>query len=130
MLRPEVAVARRLRREMSLPEVQLWQRLRRISGGVRFRRQHPIGPYVVDFYCARAALVVEIDGLAHDCADRPARDALRDAFLTDNGYRVVRIAAARVLADAQATADAIVSLAARPLHRPADGPPPRTGEDL
>ncbi|WP_367113614.1 endonuclease domain-containing protein [uncultured Sphingomonas sp.] len=130
MLRPEVSAARRLRRDMPLPEVQLWQRLCGSPRGVRFRRQHPIGPYVVDFYCAKASLVFEIDGMAHDCADRPARDALRDAFLTENGHRVVRIAAARVLADAQATADAIVSLAARPLHRPADGPPPRAGEDL
>jgi len=129
MLRPEVAVARRLRCDMSLPEVQLWQQLRGSRRGVRFRRQHPIGPYVVDFYCAKASLVIEVDGMAHDVADRPARDALRDAFLTDNGYRLVHIAAARILTDAQATADAIVSLAARPLHRPADGPPPRAGED-
>ncbi len=51
MLRPEVSIARKLRREMSLPEVQLWQRLRGRVGRFRFRRQHPIGPYVVDFYC-------------------------------------------------------------------------------
>ncbi|KQN26791.1 hypothetical protein ASE86_02200 [Sphingomonas sp. Leaf33] len=114
---------------MSLPEVQLWQHLRGSPGGVRFRRQHPIGPYLVDFYCAKASLVVEIDGFAHDVADRPERDALRDMFLSDNGYWVVRIAAARILADPQATADAIVSLAACPLHQPAAGPPPRAGED-
>lgn len=129
MLRPEVAIARRQRRNLSLPEVMLWQRLRGSPGGLRFRRQHPVGPYVVDFYCAKGGLVIEVDGSGHDRGDRPARDARRDAYLAGNGYRIIRIAAARVLADVQAVADAIFALAANPLHRPADGPPPRAGED-
>ncbi|MFD1787622.1 endonuclease domain-containing protein [Sphingomonas floccifaciens] len=114
---------------MTLPEVQLWQQLRGSPQGVSFRRQHPIGPYVVDFFCPKASLVIEIDGISRDMANRPARDALRDAFLADNGYRVLRIAAARILADPTGTAEAIVSRAARPLHQPAAGPPPRVGED-
>jgi very-short-patch-repair endonuclease len=130
MLRPETVTARSLRREMSFPEVLLWQELRGRRTGLKFRRQHPIGPYVVDFYCSEASLVVEIDGEAHDRGDRPARDWLRDQFLQENGYRVLRIKAAEVLRDAGAVAALAVSQAAAPLHHSpmASGPPPRAGE--
>ena len=57
--------ARRLRRNMSLPEVLLWQILRRQPGHIKFRRQHPIGRYVLDFYVLELRLAIEIDGLAH-----------------------------------------------------------------
>jgi very-short-patch-repair endonuclease len=61
--------ARALRRKMSLPEVVLWQALRRGQvAGLRFRRQHPIGPYILDFYCLSARLAIEVDGFAHDNA--------------------------------------------------------------
>ncbi len=114
-LHPEVAVARRLRRDLSLPEVLLWQRLRGGRTGAKVRRQHPVGPYVVDFYCHGARLVVEIDGEAHDRGDRPVRDDARIAFLREQGLRVVRIAARRVIADADGVADAIAAIVARPL---------------
>ena len=123
--RPETATARKLRREMSLPEVLLWQRLRGGKAGAKFRRQHPVGPYVLDFYCSEAGLVVEIDGEAHDRAARPERDAVRDAFLRENGYRVRRFAAGEVLKDVDAVAAAVAALVVSPLHHPADGPPPR-----
>ena len=55
--------AKQQRRNMSLPEVKLWALLRRSPGGVGFRRQHPVGPYVADCYCHAAKLVIEIDGL-------------------------------------------------------------------
>jgi very-short-patch-repair endonuclease len=58
----------------------------------------------------------------------PARDLVRDDFIRENGFKVLRIAAARVIADATGTAEAIVARAVSPLHRPADGPPPRSGE--
>jgi very-short-patch-repair endonuclease len=115
---------------MSLPEVLLWQPLRGSKAGLKFRRQHPIGNYVVDFYCREAALAIEIDGEAHSRADRPVRDDRRDAFLKENGYQVLHIQASEVLADADRVATSIASLVARPLHHPADGPPPRTGEDF
>ena len=67
-----VRTARRLRRALSAPEARLWSRLReRAPGRPVFRRQHPIGPYVLDFYCAKARLAVEIDGASHDMGDRP-----------------------------------------------------------
>jgi very-short-patch-repair endonuclease len=132
MLRPEVATARTLLRDMSLPEVLLWQRLRGHKAGLKFRRQHPIGPYVVDFYCAAARFVVEIDGEAHNRGNRPARDSARDAFLGENGHRILRVSAQRILHDPDAAAEAIVAHVARPLHHlpeEANGPPPRAGED-
>ena len=129
-VRPEVAVARRLRRDLSPPEAMLWQKLRGGKPGAKFRRQHPIGPYVVDFFCREAGLIVEIDGEAHDRADRPARDDSRLRFLRDQGYRIVRVAARRVIADVSGVAAAIGSLVATPLHQPAAGPPPRAGEEL
>src|SRR5271154_4532373 len=89
--------ARRLRRNLSPPEARLWSRLRtRGPGSPVFRRQHPIGPYVLDFYCAKARLAVEIDGIGHDMGGRPQRDERRDAWLKKHGVTVVRIPAAEV----------------------------------
>jgi len=121
--------ARNLRKAMSAPEVLLWQQLRQRPNGLKFRRQHPIGPYVVDFCCISERLVIEIDGFAHDIADRAGRDDIRARFLNDNGYEVIRLSAKSVLVDAVGTAGAIVVRGAMPLHHPAGGPPPRAGED-
>ena len=88
------ARARRLRREMTLPEVLLWRHLRRKAvDGLRFRRQHPIGNCVLDFFLPSARLAIEVDGLAHAMGDNPARDARRDAWLASRGVRVLRIPA-------------------------------------
>ena len=131
MPRPEVTLARKLRRTMTLPEVLLWQQLRGSRGGMRFRRRHPVGCYVADFFCASARLIVEVDGAIHGVETRPVLDTTRDQFMNDNGYRVMRIGAADILRDVEAVAASIVSLAAAPLHHsPAtSGPPPRAGEE-
>ena len=71
--------ARKLRREMSLPEVLLWRLLRGKPMGVKFRKQHPVGEFSLDFYCAEKRLGIEIDGIAHDMGDNPERDIVRDA---------------------------------------------------
>jgi very-short-patch-repair endonuclease len=130
--RPETYIARKLRREITLPEVLLWQRLRGKAGGIKFRRESPIGPYVADFYCSKARLVIEIDGEAHNRSERPVRDANRDAFLRENGYKVLRISASDILKDVDAAADLIVrsSQAEIPLHQPLAGPRPRAGEEF
>lgn len=86
--------AKSLRRTMTQPEQLLWALLRRGQLGMRFRRQHPIGPYVLDFYCASARLCVEIDGPDH--ADRVARDDRRTEWLTREGIRVIRFSVADV----------------------------------
>ena len=103
-----VKVARGLRREMSLPEVMLWQRLRGRPGGVKFRRQHPVGRFVADFYAPDVRLIVEVDGLAHDF--RVERDAVRDAWLRGQGFVVVRVAASDVLKDVDAVVAGVVAL--------------------
>ena len=123
--RPEIYEARAARREMTLLEVLLWQRLKGSPQGIAFRKQHPIGRYRADFYCSAAKLVIEVDGATHDMGDRPERDVERTARLEAQGYRVVRIPAADVLRDADEAAQSIVSFAARPLHQPPAGPPPR-----
>jgi very-short-patch-repair endonuclease len=71
---------------MSLPEGMLWRILRTRPGGFKFRRQHPVGPYVLDFFCRAAAVALEIDGIAHDMGDNPARDEQRDAWLAGTGF--------------------------------------------
>src|SRR5438105_3967585 len=92
--------ARKLRREMSLPEIVLWQALRKKGlARLRFRRQHPIGPYILDFYCPAARLAVEVDGLAHDTAAQARHDERRRAWLAQHGVAVLRIRAGDVLKD-------------------------------
>jgi len=83
---------RELRRNATRAERLLWGALRgRRGDGLRFRRQHGVGPYVVDFYCARARLAIELDGAAHDGEAEQRRDAVRDAFIAQCRIRVVRI---------------------------------------
>jgi very-short-patch-repair endonuclease len=107
-----VRSAKRLRRQLSAPEVQLWNRLRaRLPGKPVFRRQHPVGPYVLDFYCARANLCIEIDGISHSMGDQPRRDENRDTWLAKHGVKVMRIPAAELTRGFDEAADAIVRLA-------------------
>ena len=83
------ARAQELRRRMTPEEASLWEALRsRRLGGYKFRRQHPIGPFIADFYCAQARLVVEIDGDVH--VEQTERDRARDDLLESWGYHVVR----------------------------------------
>ena len=125
--------ARKLRRKMTLPEVILWHWLRQRPDGLKFRRQHPTGPYVLDFFCSDARLAIEVDGEAHSRGDRPQRDATRDQWLRSAGIETIRIPAAAILDDADAALRWIISEATArlPLHHPAGGPPPRgkLGED-
>jgi very-short-patch-repair endonuclease len=94
-----IVKARELRRSMSLPEGLLWQELRKRPGGFKFRRQHPCGPFILDFYCALKCLAIEVDGFSHSLGDRPERDAARDAWLTSQGIRTIRFDAKDVLDD-------------------------------
>jgi very-short-patch-repair endonuclease len=101
--------ARELRRKLTLPEALLWRELRRKAGGVKLREQHPVGPYVVDFYCAEAKLAIEIDGIVHDMAEGPELDARRDEFLRTQAIEVRRIPAADVLKSVSDVAEAIAA---------------------
>ncbi|MBS0361991.1 MAG: DUF559 domain-containing protein [Proteobacteria bacterium] len=94
------AFAKVLRRKLTLPEGLLWRAIKgRKLAGLHFRKQHPIGPYVLDFYCDSRKLAVEVDGQSHNFGDRPERDDRRDAWLADKGIRTLRIRAATVLED-------------------------------
>ena len=82
--------ARELRKEASVPERLLWGLLRnRRLGGLKFRRQQPVGAYVVDYFCEAAQLVIELDGESH--TRRESEDARRDAYLRERGLTVLRI---------------------------------------
>ncbi len=123
-----VVRARELRRNMSLPENMLWQVLRGRPGGLKFRRQHPAGPFILDFYCAAARLCVEVDGATHDLGNRPTADARRDRYLAEAGIETLRFPATAVLTRME---DVIAGIVLRaegriPLHHPAGGPPPQS----
>jgi very-short-patch-repair endonuclease len=110
--RKTVDQAQQLRRTLSTPEVLLWSRLRkREPGKPVFRRQHPIGPYVLDFHCAKARLAIELEGASHDMGDRPHRDQRRTAWLETRGITVMRIAADDLTRGLDEAADAIVRMA-------------------
>jgi very-short-patch-repair endonuclease len=79
-----------LRLTQTKPEELLWQKIRHKQMGVKFRRQHGIGDYIVDFYCAEHALVIELDGDSHFTSDAREYDKVRDQFLLGRGLRVLR----------------------------------------
>jgi very-short-patch-repair endonuclease len=98
--------ARELRRDMTLPERLLWREVRGHALGPKFRRQVPLGPYIADFYCPRAKLVVEVDGQFH--GDRMIPDRDRALWLDAHGYRVLRVAAVDVLTDLDSVLEGIL----------------------
>ncbi len=107
---------------MTLPEIALWHALRTRPGGFKFRRQHPAGPYSLDFYCDAARLCVEVDGEVHERGDNPARDALRDMWLARRGVETLRIAARDVLSNPEGVTTMIVVTAAERAVVPAITP--------
>lgn len=83
--------AKKLRREQTALEARLWHEIRASRlGGWKFRRQVPVGPYVVDFVCFEARLIVELDGPLHRRVENRIRDAKRDAALKERGFRILR----------------------------------------
>jgi very-short-patch-repair endonuclease len=102
----KLALIRSMRREMSPVERVLWQRLRDRQAEFKFRRQHPIGRYIVDFYCDACRLVVEVDGASHD--EQIEYDTARTAWLTARGYRVIRFTNEDVLHRTDAVLSTIV----------------------
>jgi very-short-patch-repair endonuclease len=113
-MQPTKQRAREQRKELTPPEFKLWLRLReRAPDRPAFRSQHPMGPYILDFYCRKAKLCVEVDGWSHNMGDRPERDVRRDAWLVEQGVTVLRIPAADVLKDPDGVAEMIVATAIR-----------------
>jgi very-short-patch-repair endonuclease len=114
VLRGTISAARDMRRHPTPAEALLWSHLRGSQLGVRFRRQHPLGRHILDFYCVQARLAVEVDGGVHDSA--ACVDADRSAALEATGTRVLRVRNAEVLTDIQSVLRTIRS--ALPGHPP------------
>jgi len=128
--RPIVARARQLRKQMTPPEVVLWQYLRQRPNGLKFRKQHPIGDDIVaDFCCISRKLVIEVDGYVHDTGTAPRRDEQREASIHGKGFRIFRIGAGEVMENTAACVNSILAFTDSPHHHPVDGPPPHAGED-
>jgi very-short-patch-repair endonuclease len=107
-----ISRAKGLRRRLTPPEARLWVALSRERlNGLHFRKQHPFGPYVLDFYCSAARLAVEVDGGWHDTEQAIRRDARRDAWLTAKGIRTVRVSAEAVRVNLESVLDYIAEVA-------------------
>lgn len=121
------ANARILRKQMTDAERLLWKHLRdRQLHGCKFRRQHPIGPYIVDFACIEKRLIIEVDGSQH--IDNAEKDAKRSDFLKERGYRILRFWNNEVLQESDAVLNAIfleISEDVAPSPQPS---PPKRGE--
>jgi very-short-patch-repair endonuclease len=116
MLRRETYRARQLRRTQTRAEAALWKMLRaRRLAGLKFRRQQPLGPFIADFFCAEAALVVEADGAVH--LGRHERDAARDAWLEAAGVAVVRFSNDEILGHPRRVSLALLRAASSRLNR-------------
>jgi very-short-patch-repair endonuclease len=117
-------LARDLRQQMTDAERLLWSRLRRRFLEVKFRRQVPLGPYIVDFACMRRKLVIEVDGGHHL---ENSADAVRDRWLAENGFRVLRFWNHEVLLNLDGVLERIAAEVgeASEFEDPLPSPPPR-----
>ncbi len=105
--------AREMRKAPTAAEETLWKLLRnRRLADFKFRRQRPFGPYILDFYCARAKLVVEADGDTHATTEGQQSDGERDAYLTANGVRVLRVWNVEIAEDRDAVVEHIANVCA------------------
>jgi very-short-patch-repair endonuclease len=117
---------RQLRQRATVPERLLWGRLRDgRCAGLKFRRQQPLGEYVVDFFCATSRIVVELDGRSHE--GRGVEDEVRQELLERQGIRVLRFTNDQVLADLQGVVEAIAAVcvprdSSIPRKAPSPGP--------
>jgi len=111
--------SRRLRKELTDSERKLWQHLRagRLDG-LKFRRQHPIPPYIADFCCIEKKLIVELDGSQHGVQT----DATRTEFLESQGWQVIRFRGDAVLLATEAIVEAIWNIAVKPYPHPNPSP--------
>ncbi len=110
-------VVKKLREDATDAERKLWHHLRRKQvGGLRFRRQYPLGPCIVDFVCLPARLVIEVDGGQH--AEQAERDRMRTAWLESQGFRVIRFWNNEVLGNVEGVLHVIGE------HLSPESPPP------
>jgi len=104
-------LARRLRTNSTEAEVVLWEALRnRKVAGAKFRRQHPLGRYIADFYCHESQLVIELDGSIHDRLSQAEYDKVRLAELEARGLTILRIKNDEVIESLSATLNKIADV--------------------
>ena len=127
MIHPEITQsARNLRRHMSGAEQRLWYLLRRRQlDGFRFRRQQPIGPFIVDFVCLKERLVVELDGGSH--TETQGYDEVRTTWLEAKDYRVLRFWNNDVMGNQESVIDRILEALLQRSRSPLPSPPPEVG---
>ena len=99
---PLVPLARTLRRDQTDAERALWRLLRQRPRGAKFRRQHPAGRYILDFFCVESKLAIEADGAQHLTSDGVAADEERTRYLTQRGIRVLRFTDREILLESEA----------------------------
>ncbi|HXH00356.1 MAG TPA: endonuclease domain-containing protein [Sphingomicrobium sp.] len=124
---PTLAKAKRLRRDLTDAERRLWAVLRsRLFRCAKFRRQQPIGPFIVDFVCQQRRLIIEADGGQHDIRN----DSPRTAFLEQAGYRVIRFWNHDIMTNLDGVAELIATALATPSPARAahESPSPSRGE--
>jgi len=120
------AFARTMRTNPGEPEKKLWAKLRASQTGFKFRRQAVVAPYIADFLCPYIGLIIEIDGQEHDAE----KDSIRDAYLEEKGYRVVRFSNADVMTNLDGVVEMIISLATNmPERRKITHPNPSLGRE-
>jgi len=107
-LKYQKPIRSRLRANMPKPEEVLWQRIRRKQLGVKFRRQHGIGRYIVDFYCPELNLVIEIDGDSHFSTEGKEKDTIRVAFMEALGIEVLRFTNEEVMNQTESVLERIM----------------------
>ena len=97
---------------MTPPERRLWNVLKTRPDGFKFRKQHPFGGYIFDFFCHEAAVAVEVDGLAHELGRNPERDSRRDSWVAQQGIATVRFRALDIRDNLEGVVTAIVDACA------------------
>ncbi|MGB2769680.1 MAG: endonuclease domain-containing protein [Candidatus Zixiibacteriota bacterium] len=108
-------LCRKLRQKQTDAETLLWECLRgKRLNGVKFRRQHPIGRYVADFYCPEAQLAIELDGKVHDVRDQKEYDRVRKEMIETGGIRVVRFKNEEIEQNIEAVLKKVLSLTSPP----------------
>ena len=113
------ANARRLRKDLTDAESRLWYHLRRHGlSGYKFRRQHPFGPYILDFYCPQARLAVEVDGAQHLEPSGQMSDANRTSYLEQHGVTVIRFTNTEALEETDEVLERIYEALGAPLPNP------------
>ncbi|HEV7326427.1 MAG TPA: endonuclease domain-containing protein [Bosea sp. (in: a-proteobacteria)] len=125
--------AKQLRKEMTGPEKKLWHELKAHRAGTHFRKQVPIGPYIADFACHSAKLIIEIDGDQHSLGRRQVSDLRRDAWFAEQGYRTLRFSNWQVMNEFESVVLTIAAAAQSLLETaepciPPSQPSPTRGE--